>query len=260
MPYANFRLKSPYTYYKKVFMTEKIRITKLLSERKICSRREAEKFIDQGLILLNGETVTEQGTKAFRSDSLEIKQIAQSAQDQKVTIMLNKPLGIVSNLPEPGYIEASSLITEENHWEKDRRPFNSFAGQLNVAGRLDVNSKGLLLLTQDGCVAKAVIGPTSNIEKEYILRYEGELTDENLSILREGLFLDGRKLKKAIVEKHSENVLCFILKEGKKRQLRRMCEMIHLKVTSLKRVRIGSLQLGNLPVGKWRFVDRSELM
>jgi 23S rRNA pseudouridine2604 synthase len=238
---------------------EKIRIAKLLSERKMCSRREAEKFIDQGLVLLNGQVVTEQGTKASREDQLEISQVAKQVQDQKVTIMLHKPLGIVSNWPEPGYIEASALITEENQWEEDRHPFRKLAGQLNVVGRLDVNSKGLLLLTQDGRVAKEIIGPDSNVEKEYVVRYQGEISPQNLSLLREGLFLDGKKLKKADVKRHGENTLLFILKEGKKRQIRRMCERISLELTSLKRVRIGRLQLGDLPSGKWRFVDRSEL-
>jgi 23S rRNA pseudouridine2604 synthase len=239
---------------------EKIRITKLLSERKICSRREAEKLIDEGKIRLNGKVVTEQGTRATREDRIEIDTQAIKLQDQKVTVMLHKPLGIVSNFPEDGYVEASTLITEENHWENDPQPFKEITGRLNVVGRLDINSKGLLLLTQDGRVAKQIIGPDSNIEKEYIVRYLGDLSPRNLELLREGLYLDGRKLKRAIVERHSANTLSFILKEGKKRQLRRMCEIINLEVTSLKRVRIGTLQLGDLPSGQWRFVSSAELM
>jgi 23S rRNA pseudouridine2604 synthase len=239
---------------------EKIRITKLLSERKVCSRREAEKFIDEGLILLNGTPVTEQGTRAYPSDRIEITETAKRTQAQKVTVMLHKPLGIVSNLPEPGYKEASSLITEENHWEGDRIPYSEPISPLNVVGRLDVNSKGLLLLTQDGRIAKQVIGPTSVVEKEYIVRIQDGIRDRQVAQLREGLYLDGKKLKKAVVERKDEQTLLITLVEGKKRQLRRMCENIGAEITSLKRVRIGNLQLGTLPSGQWRFVDPSEFL
>lgn len=238
---------------------EKIRISKLLSERRLCSRREAEKYIEQGLVLLNGVPVTEQGTKAYLDDRLEIAKSARQEQSEKVTVMLHKPLGIVSNLPEPGYKEASSLIVQENHWESDRLPFREIKEPLNVAGRLDVNSKGLLLLTQDGRVAKLLIGPDSQVEKEYIIRIVGPVHSDQLSLLREGLSLDGKKLKRTVVDLKDQQTLRIILKEGKKRQLRRMCALIGLEVTSLKRVRIGNLQLGNLPSGKWRFVLPSEL-
>jgi len=231
---------------------ELIRITKLLSERGVCSRREAEKLIEEGQVFLNGKPVTEQGVKATREDRLEIR----GSRSEQVTIMLNKPLGIVSNLPEKGYIEASELITQSNQW--DKKSYKHPLGQLNVVGRLDVNSKGLLILTQDGRIAKHVIGPLSTVEKEYIVRYSGDLTREKLSLLREGLFLDGKPLKRAVVDQKGEGVLRFVLKEGKKRQLRRMCELVGLEVSSLKRVRVGSLNLGDLPPGKWRFVDPSE--
>src|SRR5690606_37898633 len=128
---------------------------------------------EAGLISLNGVVVTEQGTKAFRFDRIEIALSARQAQNQKVTVMLHKPLGIVSNFPESGYVEAASLIVEENHWEKDRRSYEPLTASLNVVGRLDVNSKGLLLLTQDGRVAKQIIGPASQVEKEYLVRFQG---------------------------------------------------------------------------------------
>lgn len=240
---------------------EKIRVAKLLSERKICSRREAEKYLEQGQIYVNGILVTEQGTKAYPTDRIEIGSEARKEQGEKVTVMLHKPLGIVSNLPEPGYQEASELIVEENHWEWDRRHFEELSAPLHVAGRLDVNSKGLLLLTQDGRVAKQIIGPDSNVEKEYIVRFEGAVSERQLDLLREGsLFLDGKRLKRAGVERKDANTLRVILIEGKKRQLRRMCEIIGIAVTSLKRVRIGKLQLGNLPTGKWRYVDLKEVL
>ncbi len=239
---------------------EKVRISKLLSERKVCSRREAEKYLEQGQIFLNGILVTEQGTKAYPTDTIEIGSSAKKEQGQKVTVMLHKPLGIVSNLPEPGYREASELIVEENHWERDRYSFQELTAPLHVVGRLDINSKGLLLLTQDGRVAKQVIGPEANMEKEYIVRFEGHLSERQADQLRKGIFLDGKLLKRAGVERMDAHTLRIILIEGKKRQLRRMCEIVGIEVTSLKRVRIGRLQLGDLPAGQWRYVDAKELL
>lgn len=232
---------------------ELFRITKLLSERGVCSRREAEQLIDEGRVYLNGEKVVQQGVKATRGDRLEVR----GRSSEKITIMLHKPLGIVSNLPEDGYTQASELITKENQW--DDKGYKEPLGQLNVVGRLDVNSKGLLILTQDGRVAKHIIGPDSSVEKEYIVRYRGFLSEENLRLLRHGLFLDGKPLKRAVVDRKDEGTLRIILQEGKKRQLRRMCELVGLEVFSLKRVRVGSLNLGDLPPGKWRFVDPSEI-
>ncbi|MCB0370133.1 MAG: pseudouridine synthase, partial [Bdellovibrionales bacterium] len=116
----------------------------------------------------------------------------------------------------------------------------------------DIESQGLLILTQDGRLVKSIIGETSDTEKEYLVRVRGSLSDENLNLLREGLELDGKKLKKAQVEWLNQDQLKFILKEGKKRQIRRMCELVGLEVTGLKRVRIGKLKLGSLPEGFWR--------
>ena len=238
---------------------EKIRISKLLAAKGLCSRREADRYIEEGLVSVNGTTVRELGTKASLTDHIALVTEARELHKQKATVMLHKPLGIVSNLPEKGYKEASSLIMEETHWEHDLVSYREIEGSLHVAGRLDINSKGLLLLTQDGRVAQRVIHPQSKIEKEYILRFEGDCTEKKCSLLQEGLFLDGKKLKRAVVEKKDRNTLRVILVEGKKRQLRRMCEQLDLFVTSIKRVRVGNLQLGNLPSGKWRFVDPKEI-
>ena len=126
------------------------------------------------------------------------------------------------------------------------------------AGRLDIDSTGLLVLTEDGVIAKQIIQEDSDIEKEYIVRVQGQLIENGLQLLNVGLFLDNKALKKADVSWLNKDQLKFILKEGKKRQIRRMCELVGLRVTGLKRVRIGKVKLADLPLGKWRFLDDNE--
>jgi len=115
-----------------------------------------------------------------------------------------------------------------------------------------------MVLSQDGTVVKKLIGPDSRIEKEYLVYVEGDVSDAVLSRLRFGLVLDDKPLKKAKVTKLTSSLLKIILQEGKKRQIRRMCELVGLKVTGLKRVRIGKIMLGNLPEGMWRYLKSSE--
>ena len=129
---------------------------------------------------------------------------------------------------------------------------------LAPAGRLDIDSQGLLILTQDGRIAKQLIGAESEIEKEYLVRVEGALPKDKLALLNHGLSLDGKALKPAQVSWQNQNQLRFILQEGKKRQIRRMCELVNLKVTGLKRVRIGNIGLRDLPEGKWRYLQDGE--
>jgi len=225
-----------------------VRLNKLMSERGICSRREADRYIDAGLVLVDGAVIKEQGVKF--PPNVEIKLIKK---EKKVTIILHKPLGIVSTQPEKGYKEALSLITKENQVGPGR--FSpSHLWKLAVCGRLDINSTGLLLLTQDGVLAKQIIGEGSPMEKEYLVRVKGTITNEVLKQLQFGLSLEGKALKRAKIKQLEPELLQFILTEGKKRQIRRMCEMVGLSVTSLKRVRIGPYRLGRLPKGKWQYI------
>jgi 23S rRNA pseudouridine2604 synthase len=129
---------------------------------------------------------------------------------------------------------------------------------LAPAGRLDIDSTGLLVLTQDGRIAKKLIGENSGIEKEYLVRVEGRLTAEGLAKLNFGLSLDDSPLKRADVKWQNDDQLRFVLREGKKRQIRRMCELVGLKVTGLKRVRIGKVLLGDLTQGQWRYLRSDE--
>lgn len=230
-----------------------------MAQRGICSRREADAFIEQGLVIVDGEVISQLGTKVLPNVEIKLARQASQQQDKLVTIILHKPIGYVSAQPEDNYQPAIKLITRENQFGESRlrlRPEHMKG--LAAAGRLDIDSQGLLLFTQDGRIAKKIIGDNGKIEKEYIVRVEGLLPDNRLQLLRHGLELEGKPLKPAKVEWINEDQLRFVLTEGKKRQIRRMCEMVGLRITGLKRVRIGKIKLGHLPEGKWRFLEVGE--
>jgi len=237
----------------------KVRLSKLMAEKGLCSRREADQYIAAGLVMVDGVKVDVLGTKVSPHARVTLDAKALKTQKNLATILLNKPIGYVSAQPEPQYTPAIKLITPENQFgvSKQKLSKESFEG-LAVAGRLDIDSQGLLIFTQDGRIAKQIIGENSEIDKEYLVRVEGILPKEKLQLLRHGLTLDGKPLRPAIVEWVNEDQLRFVLNEGKKRQIRRMCEAVGLKVRGLKRVRVGKIKLGQLPEGKWRFLEPGE--
>jgi len=240
---------------------EKVRVSKLMSAQGLCSRREADSYIERGWVLVDGVPVTELGTKIYPHQHITLTKAAQAGQQARVTILLNKPIGYVSGQPEPGYKPAASLINAASHFSGDRAP-RKFSPMhlrgLAPAGRLDIDSQGLLVLTQDGRIAKQLIGEDSPVEKEYLVRVEGALDKSGLALLNRGLSLDGEALKPAEVRWQNKDQLRFVLRQGKKRQIRRMCKLVGLKVTGLKRVRIGSVALGDMPSGKWRYLRDDE--
>ncbi len=240
---------------------EKLRLSKLMSELGLCSRREADHYIERGWVFVDGERITELGTKVYPDQRVTLDPKANARQSERVTILLHKPVGYVSTQPEKGYTAAVSLVQADTHDENDRSPLRFDRSQLrglSAAGRLDIESTGLLVLTQDGRIARRLIGEDSNIEKEYLVRVEGQLDDKGLRLLKHGLSLDGKALRPAEVSWQNRDQLRFVLREGKKRQIRRMCELVGLRVTGLKRVRIGNVKLGSLPVGKWRYLGERE--
>ncbi|MDR0578611.1 MAG: rRNA pseudouridine synthase [Candidatus Accumulibacter sp.] len=237
-----------------------VRVSKLMSEQGLCSRREADEFIERGWVYVDGERVGELGARADPAAKITLDAQARAAQRRLMTVLLHKPVGYVSGQPEPGCQPAAVLVRPENQWRSpDTPPFHaSHLRGLAPAGRLDVDSTGLLVLTQDGRVARRLIGENSKVEKEYLVRVEGRLADDGLARLNHGLALDGKPLKPARVEWLNEDQLRFILNEGRKRQIRRMCELVGLRVTGLKRVRIGEVRLGDLPPGQWRYLRENE--
>jgi 23S rRNA pseudouridine2604 synthase len=237
------------------------RLSKRMSELGLCSRREADEWIENGWVKVNGAVVATLGARVDRDAVIEIDPAAKQHQSEQVTIILNKPMGYVSGQPEDNHQPAMVLIKPENHWNEDASRIKFRPGHLRglaPAGRLDIDSTGLIVFTQDGRVAKRLIGQDSDVEKEYLVRVEGTLTDEGMRMLHHGLELDGVKLKPAKVSWANEDQLRFVLREGRKRQIRRMCERVGLVVTGLKRVRTGGVPLGKLPEGKWRYLARGE--
>jgi 23S rRNA pseudouridine2604 synthase len=240
---------------------EPIRLSKLMSTRGLCSRREADVYIERGWVKVDGQVVSELGSKVLPDCRIELATQAQREQGSRVTILLNKPVGYVSAQAEDGYAPAATLITAANQYADDHsgvRYSNEHQRGLAPAGRLDIDSTGLLVLTQDGRIAKQLIGDDSDVEKEYLVRVEGRLDERGLALLNHGLSLDGRKLRPAKVGWQNADQLRFILKEGRKRQIRRMCELVGLEVAGLKRVRIGRVRLGELPLGQWRYLREDE--
>jgi 23S rRNA pseudouridine2604 synthase len=240
--------------------TQGVRISKLMAERGLCSRREADAYIERGLVFVNGERVTQLGTRAAADAVITLAGEARAQQARQVTIILHKPVGYVSGQAEDGYQPAVTLITAASqHTEDKTQRFSPVHLRgLAPAGRLDIDSTGLLVLTQDGRVARRLIGDNSDVEKEYLVRVEGKLDERGLALLNHGLSLDGRLLRPARVAWVNDDQLRFILKEGRKRQIRRMCELVGLRVIGLKRVRIGRVRLGNLPLGRWRYLRPDE--
>lgn len=257
-----------------------IRLNKRLADLGLCSRREADEWIERGWVLVNGQTAA-MGLAVSETDQVEVLQAAHRRQDSRVTILLHKPVGYVSGQPEDGHESAAVLIQAKHQWRSDPHLRQSPGWQpqhargLAPAGRLDIDSTGLLVLTQDGRIARQLIGEDSDIEKEYLVRVQwapdgpkgpGVVAQDVQSVvppgvierLRHGLSLDGQLLKPAQVDWQNTEQLRFVLKEGKKRQIRRMCEQVGLHVVGLKRIRMGRIVLGNLPVGQWRYLRADE--
>ncbi len=237
------------------------RLSKRMGELGLCSRREADEWIANGWVRVNGERVDTLGVRVARDARIEVDDAARRHQAERVTILLNKPIGYVSGQAEEGREPAVVLVRPENRWADDKLPIRFARGQLRglaPAGRLDIDSTGLLVLTQDGRIAKRLIGGDGAVEKEYLVRVEGDIAPDGLARLRHGLTLDGVVLRPGKVSWQNEAQLRFVLREGRKRQIRRMCELVGLRVTGLKRVRIGSVALGRLPVGRWRYLRPDE--
>jgi 23S rRNA pseudouridine2604 synthase len=274
-----------------------VRLNKRMAELGLASRREADDWIAKGWVKVNGEVAT-MGMQVLPNVRIEITQQAQSQQANQVTILINKPLGLVSGQAEDGHLPAITLVQPQNRWAEDNARFFFHPTQLKSlvpAGRLDIDSTGLLVLTQDGRVARQLIGEDSALEKEYLVRvaYTGHINaaaatsaaathaplsqlsriddddpitsdvqsvfpKDKLQLLRHGLSLDGQTLKPAKVTWQNPEQLLVVLTEGKKRQIRRMCELVGLKVVGLKRVRVGKVMLGKLPVGQWRYLQPHE--
>jgi 23S rRNA pseudouridine2604 synthase len=239
-----------------------VRLAKRMSELGLASRREADEWIARGWVRVDGRVVDALGSRVLPEQRISIDPRARREQGERVTVLLHKPLGIVSGQAEDGHAPALTLVGPRTRWRGDPSPRRfqpAHLRQLAPAGRLDIDSTGLLVLTQDGRIARQLIGEDGRIEKEYLVRVAGApLGDAGLARLRHGLRLDGVALEPARVDWVNAEQLRFVLTQGRKRQIRRMCELVGLRVLALKRVRIGRVVLGDLPPGQWRYLGDTE--
>ena len=235
---------------------EPVRVNKWLAQAGVCSRREAEALIEAGQVFIDGERIKDVGRKIAPGQTLLLNDRAEAGLAAQVSVVINKPVGIVSAQPEGDQIPAARLLKRET--QVGGGPVPSSKASLAPVGRLDQDSHGLLILSEDGVLAKAVIGPDSQVDKEYRVTVRGRVDRAKIALLRHGLELDERKLKPAKVTLEDTQVLRFVLIEGRNRQIRRMCELVELEVTDLVRVRIGAVKLGDLPEGRWRHLKADE--
>ena len=233
------------------------RVNRWLAQNGVCSRREAESLITEGLVSIDGETVADPGRKISQGQTLILSDKAQTQLASSLTVVIHKPPGIVSAHPEPGQSQASDLLTRKAYRGDGAVP-TTHGKSLPPLGRLDMESRGLLILSEDGVLAKAIIGPESELDKEYLVEVRGTITPQKLGMLRHGLQLDRRQLRPAKVNLVEDQTLRFILTEGRNRQIRRMCDLVSLNVVDLHRIRIGPLEIGELPEGGWRTLTPSE--
>lgn len=226
------------------------RLQKIIAASGLTSRRKAEEWIQQGKVLVNGEKATLGMTADIQCDQIFVDGKPLPVSLQKLYIMLHKPRGYVTTLSdERGRPTVSDLVSE-------------CPDRVYPIGRLDMDSEGLLLLTNDGDFANKLMHPSHDVEKEYLVKVSGYAPGKEL-LLERPIELDGYRIKKPQVMLVSADKdqaqLCIVIHEGRNRQIRRMCEAADMKVLRLKRVREGQVCLGNLPRGKWRSLTSEEL-
>lgn len=221
-----------------------MRLNKYIAYLNIASRREADKLIKDGKVKVNGEIIINPAIQVAENDKIICD--IENYKNEKIYIKLNKPVGyVVSNNKKEGK-PIHKLLDEK-------------LKKLYPVGRLDKDSKGLILFTNDGIFSRKIIGEESECEKEYYVKLEGNISDGALKKLEFGISLDGKKLKPAIVKRVSKNSFNIILKEGRNRQIRRMCEKVGFEVILLKRLRISNIYLNDLQEGKFEYLTKDEI-
>lgn len=221
-----------------------MRLNKYIAYLNIASRREADKLIKDGKVKVNGEIIINPAIQVGENDKIICD--IEDYKNEKIYIKLNKPVGyVVSNNKKEGK-PIYKLLDEK-------------LKELYPVGRLDKDSKGLILFTNDGIFSRKIIGEESECEKEYYVKLEGNISDGALKKLEFGISLDGKKLKPAIVKRVSKNSFNIILKEGRNRQIRRMCEKVGFEVILLKRLRISNIYLNDLQEGKFEYLTKDEI-
>lgn len=225
-------------------LTYPIRINRYLALTNVCSRREADTLIEKGVVLINGKKA-KIGDKVNENDKVTVNDKLQDARKKYVYFAFNKPRGIVTHSPKDG--------------QKSIKEITYSADDVFPVGRLDKNSRGLIVLTNDGRVNDKLLNPDHDHEKEYVVEVNKPITNIFLKVMRQGVDLEDFRTKPAIVEKTEETTFHITLTEGKKHQIRRMCTALGWEVKDLKRVRIMNIKLGTLGSGQLRKIQDAEL-
>lgn len=222
----------------------KIRLNKFISDTGMCSRREADKLIEQGKVKINGK-IPELGTKVAPGDTVTVNGKQIENKTANVYIALNKPVGIT--------------CTTERHIEGNIIDFVNHRERIFPIGRLDKPSQGLIFLTNDGDIVNKILRADNNHEKEYVVSVNKPVTEDFIKRMSAGIPILDTITKKCFVKQEGKNTFRIILTQGLNRQIRRMCEFLGYEVTKLNRVRIMNITLNNLPVGHWRDLTEKEL-
>lgn len=220
------------------------RLNKAISDSGYCSRRQADKFIEQGLVTINDQLAS-LGDRAMPNDIIKVKNITITKSEQLVYIALNKPVGIT--------------CTTDRRVEGNVVDFINHKERIFHIGRLDKPSEGLLLMTNDGDIVNKILRAGNQHEKEYLVKVDRRITDSFIKRMQSGVPILDTVTKKCKVEKIGRFVFKITLIQGLNRQIRRMCEHLGYEVETLKRERIMNIELGKLPIGKWRYLTEKEL-
>ena len=223
---------------------DEVRLNKYISETGFCSRREADKLIEQGRVKIEGVKATT-GMKVSKGQSVSIDGKSLKVENELVYIALNKPVGIT--------------CTTESKIKGNIVDFINHEKRIFPIGRLDKDSQGLIFMTNDGDIVNKILRAGNNHEKEYIVTVNKPITDEFIKGMSNGVPILGTVTKKCLVKKESKNSFRIILTQGLNRQIRRMCEYFGYEVKKLERIRIMNVSLGNLKMGSWRYLTKKEL-
>lgn len=224
-----------------------IRLSKYLADSGVASRRKCEEFILSGKVSINGRIIKKPQEKVSPDDIVLLEGVPVKPEQKKVAYLLHKPKGLIASAkPYPGQKSVLDLFKSE--------PYRLF-----TVGRLDKDTTGMLIVTNDGELSQKIIHPSSDIPKEYVAKTNCEITAAHLKKISEGIYIEKILVKPEKVSKVRKGTVKIVVKEGKKREVRRLIENAKLRVLELKRTRIGDLSMGNLPYGMWRPLTEKDI-
>ncbi|SFN95049.1 23S rRNA pseudouridine2604 synthase [Formivibrio citricus] len=238
-----------------------IRLSKRMAELGLCSRREADEFIERGWVKVDGVVVDVLGSRVRPDQRIDLVKSAETELAERVTILLHKPVGYVCGPAEPGERPAWQLVKQETRFSGDRSDIHYLKKHHNglaPAGWLDVDASGLLVLTQDGRVSRKLISSAGDYEQEFLVDLAAPLPDDALARLNGRPKLDGEVVSSIKVSRQSDFQLRIVVRENRNRLIRQLCDWAGIKVTSVRRIRVGRIALADLPQGQWRYLRADE--